>query len=291
MGVSGSGKSTVGAALAQRLRVPFADADDFHPPANIAKMTAVSRSDDETAIRARSDRAVARPALRRRRGDELFGAAAQVPRPVAPPLCDVEFMHLSGTPGGHRQRQAAGPDISCPHHFWHLSSPRSSRSSPMNAAVVIDVDQNIDHHRTLCRVICHAHTEQETDDFRIGSAITILAADPKLVEPVAGAWQLHPCGAAGYRVDRRADHCGEAASFSRIDFGAIAVGIVAGQKPGGCSRLVRQGFGDTAASVGILIALGRCSPKLLAGSGGADEIVDTIVGHASPRALPWAMGW
>ena len=40
MGVSGSGKSTVGAAIAQRLRVPFADADDFHPPANIAKMTA-----------------------------------------------------------------------------------------------------------------------------------------------------------------------------------------------------------------------------------------------------------
>ncbi len=38
MGVSGSGKSTVGAALAQRLGVPFADADDFHPPANIAKM-------------------------------------------------------------------------------------------------------------------------------------------------------------------------------------------------------------------------------------------------------------
>ena len=29
--------------------------------------------------------------------------------------------------------------------------------------------------------------------------------------------------------------------------------------------------------------------KLLADSGGADEIVDTIVGHASPRMLPWAM--
>ena len=39
MGVSGSGKSTVGAALAQRLRIPFADADDFHPAANVAKMT------------------------------------------------------------------------------------------------------------------------------------------------------------------------------------------------------------------------------------------------------------
>ena len=30
MRVSGSGKSTVGAAIAQRLGVPFADADDFH---------------------------------------------------------------------------------------------------------------------------------------------------------------------------------------------------------------------------------------------------------------------
>ena len=47
MGVSGSGKSTVGAALAQRLGVPFADADDFHPPANIAKMTAGVALDDD----------------------------------------------------------------------------------------------------------------------------------------------------------------------------------------------------------------------------------------------------
>ena len=47
MGVSGSGKSTVGAALAQRLRVPFADADDFHPPANIDKMTAGQPLNDD----------------------------------------------------------------------------------------------------------------------------------------------------------------------------------------------------------------------------------------------------
>ena len=47
MGVSGSGKSTVGAALAQRLRVPFADADDFHPEANIAKMSAGHALDDD----------------------------------------------------------------------------------------------------------------------------------------------------------------------------------------------------------------------------------------------------
>ena len=39
-GVSGSGKSTVGALLAGRLGWPFADADRFHPAANIAKMRA-----------------------------------------------------------------------------------------------------------------------------------------------------------------------------------------------------------------------------------------------------------
>ena len=39
-GVSGSGKTTVGAMLAGRLGWPFADADDFHPDANVEKMRA-----------------------------------------------------------------------------------------------------------------------------------------------------------------------------------------------------------------------------------------------------------
>ncbi|TGE08850.1 gluconokinase [Hymenobacter fodinae] len=38
MGVSGSGKTTVGQLLAERLGLPFHDADDFHSAANIAKM-------------------------------------------------------------------------------------------------------------------------------------------------------------------------------------------------------------------------------------------------------------
>jgi gluconokinase len=38
MGVSGSGKTTVGALLAGRLHWEFADADSFHPAANVAKM-------------------------------------------------------------------------------------------------------------------------------------------------------------------------------------------------------------------------------------------------------------
>lgn len=40
MGVAGSGKTTVGRALADSLNWRFTDADDFHPPANIAKMSA-----------------------------------------------------------------------------------------------------------------------------------------------------------------------------------------------------------------------------------------------------------
>lgn len=39
MGVSGSGKSTIGVQLAQRLVVPFIDGDDLHPAANIDKMS------------------------------------------------------------------------------------------------------------------------------------------------------------------------------------------------------------------------------------------------------------
>jgi carbohydrate kinase (thermoresistant glucokinase family) len=42
MGVAGSGKSTLGAALAERLGWPFQDADDLHPPANVARMRAVT---------------------------------------------------------------------------------------------------------------------------------------------------------------------------------------------------------------------------------------------------------
>ncbi|MFG2819910.1 gluconokinase [Kitasatospora sp. NPDC048365] len=47
MGVSGSGKSTVGRLLAERLAVPFVEADDLHPAANRAKMAAGHPLDDE----------------------------------------------------------------------------------------------------------------------------------------------------------------------------------------------------------------------------------------------------
>jgi gluconokinase len=86
-GVSGSGKTTVGAMLAGRLGWPFADADDFHPPANVAKMQAgipLTDADREPwlwAIVAWMDEHIARgesavvgcSALRRSYRDELLG--------------------------------------------------------------------------------------------------------------------------------------------------------------------------------------------------------------------------
>ena len=46
MGVTGSGKTTIGRALAESLKWQFADADDYHPPANVAKMRAGIPLDD-----------------------------------------------------------------------------------------------------------------------------------------------------------------------------------------------------------------------------------------------------
>ncbi|MFJ9033340.1 gluconokinase [Streptomyces sp. NPDC102274] len=46
MGVAGTGKTTVGPLLATALGVPYAEGDDFHPPENIAKMSAGIPLDD-----------------------------------------------------------------------------------------------------------------------------------------------------------------------------------------------------------------------------------------------------
>jgi gluconokinase len=47
MGVAGAGKTTLGEALARRLGWRFVDADDYHPPGNVAKMAAGIALQDE----------------------------------------------------------------------------------------------------------------------------------------------------------------------------------------------------------------------------------------------------
>ncbi|MFG1874280.1 GntP family permease [Sphaerisporangium sp. NPDC049003] len=77
--------------------------------------------------------------------------------------------------------------------------------------------------------------------------------------------------------------------FLSLTLGSLAVGAVAGLPMADVITSFTGGFGSTAAGVGTLIALGAMFGKLLADSGGAGEIVDTIVGRSGPRSLPWAM--
>ena len=121
------------------------------------------------------------------------------------------------------------------------------------------------------------------------SAITFLADAPKLAEPVASGTQLILAFLAGIAVIVVLITVVKLHPFLGLIFGGLTVGLVAGENLTKVLKSFTDGFGSTAAGVGILIALGAMFAKLLADSGGADEIVDTIVGHASPRALPWAM--
>src|SRR5690242_494854 len=102
MGVSGSGKTTVGRALATRLGWPFEDADDLHPAANVDKMrrgVPLTDADREPWIRAVSsvihghvahgrDVVLACSALRRRHRDAMRAHVA---------AGRVRFVYLDGT--------------------------------------------------------------------------------------------------------------------------------------------------------------------------------------------------
>jgi gluconate:H+ symporter, GntP family len=123
----------------------------------------------------------------------------------------------------------------------------------------------------------------------MNSGIAFLADAPKLVEPVASGMQLILAFAAGIAVIVVLITVIKLHPFLALIFGGITVGLAASEDLTKVLKSFSSGFGDTAASVGILIALGAMFAKLLADSGGADQIVDTIVGHASPRMLPWAM--
>lgn len=93
MGVSGCGKTTLGAALAGALGAAFVDADDLHPPANRAKMAAgVALTDADrwpwldrvaAALRDRAPVVAACSALRRSHRDRLRQAGG------------VRFLHLA----------------------------------------------------------------------------------------------------------------------------------------------------------------------------------------------------
>src|SRR5574340_505153 len=77
--------------------------------------------------------------------------------------------------------------------------------------------------------------------------------------------------------------------FLALAIGAIGVGIGAGLGASASVESFGKGFGSTMGGVGILIGFGAMFGKLLADSGGADRVVDTLVGRANGRGLPWMM--
>lgn len=144
MGVSGSGKSKVGAALAQRLRVPFADADTFHPEANVAKMAAGEPLTDddrypwleavgEWLAQHSNGGVISCSALKRKYRDQLRTHCSR-----------IEFLHLSGSPELIGRRIAARSG-----HFMPASLLKSQFDilEPLAAdedGVSIDVGNTVD---------------------------------------------------------------------------------------------------------------------------------------------------
>jgi gluconokinase len=140
MGVTGAGKSTVGTKLAERMGVPFRDADDFHPPANIAKMSAGQPLTDDDrwpwldaigahlAAHRGSGCVVTCSALRRAYRDRLRAAAP-----------GLRFIHLHGDVALVAARQAARqghfmPASLVPSQFATLEAP-----TPDEGVIALDV--------------------------------------------------------------------------------------------------------------------------------------------------------
>ncbi|MEY4983599.1 MAG: hypothetical protein RIR62_1865 [Pseudomonadota bacterium] len=97
MGVSGCGKSSVGAGLAARLGIPYRDGDDLHPPANVARMRAgLALTDDDrwpwldrvaAVLAQEAPVIVGCSALRRAYRDRIRAGAGGA----------VRFVHLAGS--------------------------------------------------------------------------------------------------------------------------------------------------------------------------------------------------
>ena len=150
MGASGSGKSTVGRALADALGCPFYDGDDFHPPQNVAKMAAGTPLTDADRgpwlarlaelIRGHLERdepaVLACSALKRAYRDVLRVDPAHARR--------IRFVYLQGDFDTLRQRMAARPD-----HFMRPEMLRSQFTAleepgPDEAALVLPVTLPVD---------------------------------------------------------------------------------------------------------------------------------------------------
>ncbi|MFJ8535061.1 GntP family permease [Streptomyces sp. NPDC093591] len=117
----------------------------------------------------------------------------------------------------------------------------------------------------------------------------MLAADT--VEPItsAGHAQLGIAVLAGIAVIVLLITKFKLHAFLSLTLGTLVLGAIAGAPLDKAIASFTTGLGTTVAGVGVLIALGAILGKMLADSGGADQIVDTILAKAGGRSMPWAM--
>lgn len=143
MGVSGCGKSSVGAALADAIGGVYLDGDDFHPEANVTKMAeglALTDADRapwlaqvaKTLHEAPPPIVIGCSALRRRYRDVLRDGRT------------VHFVYLQGAPEVIRQRMSERQG-----HYMPLSLLESQFAAleppePDENAIAVDIDQTID---------------------------------------------------------------------------------------------------------------------------------------------------
>ena len=142
-GISGSGKSTVGRALAERLGVPFCDGDDLHPSANVAKMKAGTPLTDEDRwpwlddvgawLAGRDAGVVACSALRLAYRDRLRTSVA-----------DLEVLLLHGDPELVRRRQAARGQHFMPASLLDSQLATLEPLEPGEAGQTLDVAEPVD---------------------------------------------------------------------------------------------------------------------------------------------------
>jgi gluconokinase len=135
MGVSGTGKTTLGEALARRLGWRFIDADDHHPAANVAKMAAGTPLEDEdrwpwldrlnALLRAEQNAVLACSALKERYRQRL---ARNLPR--------VQWIYLAG------ERELIRSRLDERRHRYMPASLLDSQFAalePPDEAIVVDV--------------------------------------------------------------------------------------------------------------------------------------------------------
>ncbi|PJN37103.1 gluconate transporter [Streptomyces sp. CB02959] len=120
-------------------------------------------------------------------------------------------------------------------------------------------------------------------------SVEMLAADATTPITSAGHAQLGIAVLAGIAVIVLLITKFKLHAFLSLIIGSLVLGAVAGAPLDKAIASFSTGLGTTVAGTGVLIALGAVLGKLLADSGGADQIVDTILAKAGRRAMPWAM--